>query len=99
MGFPVFVRAFNPSGTVKESLAKMNIPVHCGGIVVNPGDIVFGDCDGVVVIPQEHEDAVFEKALDKFHHEQEIIEQLKAGKTTLEIYHFDKIIEAKKKSC
>ncbi len=99
LGFPVFVRAFNPSGTVKESLAKMNIPVHCGGIVVNPGDIVFGDCDGVVIIPQEQEDIVLEKALDKYRHEQKIVEQLKAGKTTLEIYGFDKIIENKSKIC
>ncbi len=97
LGFPVFVRAFNPSGTVKESLAKLNVPVHCGGIQVNPGDIVFGDCDGVVVIPKEQEDVVFKKALAKFDHEQEIIEQLKAGKTSLEIYGFDKIIEAKQK--
>lgn len=97
LGFPVFVRAFNPSGTVKESLAKTNIPVHCGGIQVNPGDIVFGDCDGVVVIPQDQEDIVFERAMDKFHHEQEIVEQLNAGKTTLEIYGFDKLIAEKQK--
>lgn len=96
LGFPVFVRAFNPSGTVKESLAKLNVPVHCGGIEVKPGDIIFGDCDGVVVIPQEHEDEVLKKALDKYDHEQEIIKELEAGKTTLEIYGFDKIIENKK---
>ncbi len=95
LGFPVFVKAFNPSGTVKESLAKLNVPVHCGGIEVRPGDIIFGDCDGVVVIPQEHEDEVFDKALDKFEHEKEIIRELEAGKTTLEIYGFDKLIENK----
>lgn len=95
LGFPVFVRGFNPSGTVKESLAKLNVPVHCGGVEVNPGDIVFGDCDGVVVIPREKEDEVFEKAEAKFEHEKEIVEALKAGKTTLEIYGFDKLIERK----
>lgn len=97
LGFPVFCRGFNPSGTVKESLAKLNVPVHCGGIQVNPGDIVFGDCDGVVVIPQSEEDIVFRKAEEKFDHEIEIVEALKAGKTTLEIYGFDKLIDAKKK--
>lgn len=95
LGFPVFCRGFNPSGTVKESLAKMNIPVRCGGITVHPGDIIFGDCDGVVVIPQSEEDTVFAKANEKFEHEIEIVEALKAGKTTLEIYGFDKIIEKK----
>ncbi len=95
LGFPVFVRGFNPSGTVKESLAVLNVPVSCGGITVNPGDIIFGDCDGVVVIPKEDEDEVFKKALDKYDHEQEILKELKSGKTTLEIYGFDKIIEKK----
>ncbi len=97
LGFPVFVKGYNPSGTVKESLAKMNIPVHCGGIDINPGDIIFGDCDGVVVIPQEHEDEVFEKALAKFEHEKDIVRDLEAGKTTLEIYGFDQLIESKLK--
>ncbi len=95
LGFPVFARGFNPSGTVKESLVKLGVPVTCGGIQVRPGDIVFGDCDGVVVIPQEQEDEVFTKALAKYDHEQEIIKELEAGKTTLEIYGFDKLIEKK----
>ncbi|AME09957.1 MULTISPECIES: RraA family protein [Gemella] len=95
LGFPVFSRGFNPSGTVKESLAQLDIPVHCGGIQINPGDIIVGDCDGVVVIPKEYEDKVFEKALAKFDHEVEVIRKLKQGKTTLEIYGFDKIIKEK----
>ena len=95
LGLPVFVRGFNPSGTVKESLAKLNVPVRCGGITVEPGDIVFGDCDGVVVIPSAKEDTVMEKAMAKFEKEKHIIEQLNAGKTTLEIYGFDKLIAKK----
>ena len=95
LGFPVFARAFNPSGTVRESLAILNTPIHCGGIQVNPDDIIFGDCDGVVVIPKEYEDKVFEDAIKKFEHELEIIELLKSGKSTLEIYGFDKLIENK----
>lgn len=95
LGLPVFVRGFNPSGTVKESLAKLNVPVRCGGVEVHPGDIVLGDCDGVVVVPQADEDAVFEKAIAKFEKEQHIVEQLLAGKTTLEVYGFDKLIEKK----
>lgn len=95
LGFPVFARGFNPSGTVKESLAQLNVPVHCGGVDVRPGDIVFGDCDGVVIIPQEKEDEVFRKAEVKFEHEIEIVKELKAGKTTLEIYGFDKLINRK----
>lgn len=95
LGFPVFARGYHPSGTVKESLAKLGQPVAAGGIIVRPGDIIFGDCDGVVVIPREHEDTVFKKALAKYEKEQLILEELAAGKTTLEIYGFDKLIDGK----
>jgi len=93
LGLPVFVRGFNPSGTVKASLGKVNVPVTCGGVRVNPGDMVLGDCDGVVVVPREKEDQVFEKAQAKFAKEEKLVEELKAGKTTLEIYGFDKLIK------
>ena len=69
------------------------MPITCGGVRVNPGDIVLGDCDGVVVVPQEEEDRVFQGALAKFEKEQHIVELLKEGKTTLEVYGFDKLIE------
>lgn len=94
MGFPVFSRGVNPSGTVKASLGQINVPITCGGIEVHPGDIILGDCDGVVVVPRQYEDNVFEKALAKFEKEQHIVAELLSGKTTLEIYNFDKLIEA-----
>ena len=97
LGLPVFARALNPSGTVKESLAHINVPVNAGGIKVHPGDMVLGDCDGVVVVPQAQEDSVFEKAVAKFEKEQHIIEALESGKTTLELYGFNEIIARKKK--
>ena len=93
MGFPVFSRGINPSGTVKATRGTIGVPVICGGIEVHDGDIVLGDCDGVVVVPREHEDEVFERALVKYEKEKHIVEQLLAGKTTLEIYGFDKLIE------
>ncbi len=93
LGLPVFVRGFQPSGTVKASLGKVNVPVICGGVRVRPGDMIIGDCDGVVVVPLEEEDTVFEKAEAKFKKEEKIVEELKAGKSTLEIYGFDRLIE------
>lgn len=95
MHYPVFVRAFNPTGTVKESLAELGVPVVVGGVTVRTGDIVFGDCDGIVVIPKEMEDEVFQKAEAKFTHEKEIVQELLDGKTSLEIYGFDKLISEK----
>ena len=93
LGLPVFARGLSPAGTTKDSLGKVGVPIVCGGITVRPGDIVLGDCDGVVVVPKEHEDAVFAAAQAKFEHEIEYVEQLKAGANTLEMYGFDKIIE------
>lgn len=93
LGLPVFVRGMNPSGTVKASAGKINVPVQCGGITVHPGDMIIGDCDGVVVVPREKEDEVFAKAKSKFEKEEQIVELLKAGKTTLEIYGFDRLLE------
>lgn len=93
LGLPVFVRGFQPSGTVKASPGRVNVPVTCGGVEVKPGDLIVGDCDGVVVVAQEHEDEVIEKACSKFDKEKEIVEQLKQGKTTLEIYGFDRLLK------
>ncbi len=64
---------------------------------MNPDDIIFGDGDGVVVVPRVEEDIVLEKALAKYEKEQKIMRMLKDGKTTLEIYGFDKLIENKQK--
>ncbi|CEP66124.1 Ribonuclease E inhibitor RraA/Dimethylmenaquinone methyltransferase [Moorella glycerini] len=96
LGLPLFCRAFNPGGTVKESLGTINEIIQCGGVVVKPGDIVVGDCDGVVVVPQERAREVLERAQAIAAKEKEVRELLRQGKTTLEIYGFDKLIEKKK---
>ena len=93
LGLPVFTRGLNPAGTVKASLGKVGERVIAGGVSVEPGDIVFGDCDGVVVVPAAEADQVFDAALAKHRKEELIAARLDAGESALEVYGFDKLVE------
>ncbi len=65
IGLPIFARAVSPAASVGRHISVgRQIPVQCAGVLVRPGDIVVGDEDGVVVIPQEHAEAVVRYALD-----------------------------------
>jgi len=54
LGFPAFSRTVCPGSCDKDGPCEINIAVSCGGIVVQPGDLVIGDGDGVAVVPREH---------------------------------------------
>lgn len=64
IGFPVFASSISPaSGKHKVVTIGYNLPILCGGVQVNPGDIVVGDADGVVVVPAEKAEGVLEQTL------------------------------------
>lgn len=90
--FPVFSRGVSMKGTTKKTLGEIGVPVNCGGVTVNPGDLVLGDEDGVVVVPSGMAAEVLEAARRKEAQEEEIRRQLRAGKTTLELLGFDQVI-------
>jgi 4-hydroxy-4-methyl-2-oxoglutarate aldolase len=66
MRFPVFAGGIGPLDTKgRARMVERDVPVQCAGVSVRPGDIVFGDVDGVVVIPHEHEAEVIARAAEK----------------------------------
>ena len=60
--FPVYATGTTPGGPYKEGPGEVNVPVACGGISVNPGDIILGDPDGVSVIPRKDAAQILEDA-------------------------------------
>ena len=85
MGFPTFSRGLSIKGTNKNQPGKVNVPVHIGGVVVNPGDIVVGDRDGLVVVEQGAVDDVIRLSRAREDKENGIRAGLEAGKSTVEL--------------
>lgn len=86
MGFPVFSRGLCIEGTTKYGNGEINRPIVIGDVEIDSGDIVVGDRDGVVVVPQGRVLEVIEKSVAREAYEEEVRQMLKAGKSTLEIF-------------
>lgn len=95
MSFPVFSRGLSIKGTVKDTLGSINQPIAFGGIIIYPGDIVAGDDDGVVVIPRKEASEVVQAAQERASKEERVMDQIREGKSIIEIYGFDKILSQK----
>lgn len=76
MGFPIFAKGFTPNGPFKNGPGAINTPISCGGVTVHPGDLVMGDEDGVIVVPQNTIEEVLMKAEAKLEYEEKRVQTI-----------------------
>ncbi len=95
LGLPVFSRSVCIKGTVKETLGPINHPIVFGGELVEPGDIVKGDADGVVLVKAADAGWVIEACAEREASEVELRELYRAGGTTIELCNLVEKLAAK----
>ncbi|ELZ27071.1 demethylmenaquinone methyltransferase [Halogeometricum pallidum JCM 14848] len=93
MEFPVYGRGVNPQGPLKQDPGSINVTVACGGVSVDPGDIVIGDDDGVAVIPPEGAEDVLERSRAKLDSEDSVREEVLEGEYLYELNGYDELFD------
>lgn len=80
MDIPVYAAGVTPNGPYKDPCGEINAPVSCGGIVINPGDILVGDADSVVVIDPKDAEELLAKSREVLAKETVFLEEIHKGK-------------------
>ena len=80
LGFPTFCKGLTPYDSLgRMDVQEINSPILCGGILTRPGDLIFADVDGTVVVPQELADEAISKAWEKVRGESKVRDALRSG--------------------
>ena len=85
--FPVFCVGIVPRSAVKRSMGSVNVPIQCAGVVVEPGDVVVGDENGVVVVPRQIAAEVADAAEERLRMEEQQANDVQADDLPLEILY------------
>ena len=87
MGFPVFHGGIAPLDSKgRGKIMALDVPIECDGVAVHPGDLIFGDADGVVVIPRQAEDKVLALAFEKVTGERNTLRDLQRGDKLADVF-------------
>ena len=87
MGFPVFAGGFGPLDSKgRGEVRAIDIPIECAGTSIRPGDWIFGDVDGVVVLPADLAEQAITLALEKVEHENKVRDELAAGQSLAAVF-------------
>ncbi len=76
---PIYAKGYTPNGPHKDGPGEINFPISCGGVAVNPGDLVLGDDDGVVVVPRHKILEVLADAEKKAAYEEKRKQEIRNG--------------------